>query len=241
MRSILVITRRELTSYFDSLIAYVVIILFLCLTGFFTWLWPNNIFYVGQASLVEFFEWAYWFLFFLIPAITMHTIAEEKGNGTIELLSTKAINDWQIVTGKYLSSLLLLVVALICTLPYYISISRLGSVDHGAIIGGYVGLILYSSAFISTGIFASSLTNNQIIALLLALGIQAIFALVFWLLGMFLTGTPGSIFNFLSARGHFDSMSRGVFDSRDVLYFLALTFVGLLLSQANLAKRNWRD
>lgn len=241
MNSIWVIAKRELASYFDSLMAYIIIVLFLLLTGYFTWLWPNNIFFQGQADLSIFFEVIYISLLFFIPAITMRTIAEEQGSGTLELLSTKAVNDWQIVIGKYVSCLLLIMIAFACTLPYYITVSQLGNIDHGAIWGGYLGLILYTSAFTSLGIFASSLTNNQIVAFLISIGFLLVFAYVIGFLGNSLPGIAGKILNSLSARTHYDAISRGLIDSRDLLYFLALTFLGLLFSQATLSRRNWRD
>lgn len=241
MDKIWIITRRELASFFDSLIAYVLIVIFLGLSGFFTWLFGNNVFMIGQASLQIFFEIAFWTLFFFIPALTMKMLAEETRSGTIELLSTKAISDWQIVTGKFLACLLLVGIALICTIPYYITVSKLGSVDHGAIIGGYIALLLLSAGYVSIGIFSSSLTNNQIVAFLVALLIGIFFQLLFDIMGYSLRGTVGSAFNYLSMRTHFDSLSRGVIDSRDLIYFGSVIFLGLSFSQAILSKRNWQS
>lgn len=241
MKSIWIIAKRELNAYFDSLMAYIIIILFLGLTGVFTWVSPGNVFFRGQAELSTFFEVVYLSLMFFIPAITMRTVAEEIGSGTLELLSTKAISDWQIVIGKYLSCLLLIVIALACTLPYYFTIARLGNADHSAILGGYFGLILYTSAFTSLGVFASSLTNNQIVALLIAIAFILTFTIVIGFLGSAIPGAIGNTLYYLSARTHYDAVSRGLIDSRDILYFLGLTFLGLLFSQAMLAKRNWRN
>ena len=184
MKKIRVITRRELASYFDSLVAYVMIILFLGMSGFFTWLFGNTIFLINQASLQVFFAISYWTLFFFIPAITMRSLAEETKSGTIELLSTKAVNDWEIILGKFSSALILIIIALFCTIPYYISVSMLGDVDHGATWGGYLGLILISAMYISIGIFASSITSNQIVAFLVALFIGLFFHILLfhWLL-----------------------------------------------------------
>ncbi|MGK7394531.1 MAG: ABC transporter permease subunit [Candidatus Cyclobacteriaceae bacterium M3_2C_046] len=240
MKSIWIITRRELASFFDSLIAYVMIILFLGLSGFFTWLFGSNVFLIGQADLQVFFSISYWTLFFFIPAITMRTLAEENRSGTIELLSTKAISDWQIVAGKFLSSLLLVGVALLCTIPYYITVSQLGQVDHGGVVGGYFGLLFLSAAYISIGLFSSSITNNQIVAFLLALFIGIFFHVLFDVMSTSFTGTMAEVFHYLSARTHFESLSRGVVDSRDLIYFLSIIFVGLLLSQTMLSKRNWQ-
>ncbi|MCZ6899958.1 MAG: ABC transporter permease subunit [Bacteroidetes bacterium] len=241
MKSIWIITRRELASFFDSLMAYVIIITFLGLSGFFTWLFGNNIFLINQADLRVFFGISFWTLFIFIPAITMRTLAEETKTGTIELLSTKPISDWEIVIGKFLSSLLLIVVALGCTLPYYFTVSYLGPVDHGSVIGGYMGLIFMSAAYISIGLFASSSTNNQVVAFLLALFIGIFFQILFDILAANFTGTSGNIFDFLSVRSHFDSMSRGVVDSRDLIYFLSIIFLGLLFSKTMLSKRNWQS
>ncbi len=241
MRSIWVLTKKELASFFDSLAAYVMIIMFLGLSGFFTWLSANNIFVIGQADLQVFFGISYWTLFFFIPAITMRTLSEEKRSGTIELLSTKAVTDWQIVTGKFLGSLLLVIVALAATLPYYITVSRLGNVDHGAIIGGYFGLMLMSAMYISVGIFASSLTGNQIVAFLLALLIGIFFHILFEIMASGSTGMIGGILDYLSVRTHFESLSRGVFDTRDLIYFASFILAGLVLSESMLSKRNWHD
>ncbi|MDP4680625.1 MAG: ABC transporter permease subunit [Cyclobacteriaceae bacterium] len=239
MNKIWIITKRELASFFDSLIAYVLIIIFLGLSGFFTWLFGNNVFMMNQASLQVFFGIAFWSLFFFIPAITMRMLAEETRAGTIELLSTKAISDWQIVVGKFLACLLLVLIALLCTLPYYITISQLGSADHGAIFGGYLGLLLLSAGYISIGIFASSITNNQIVAFLFALLIGIFFQLLFDVMGYTFRGNIGSIFNYLSMRTHFDSLSRGVVDLRDFVYFGSIIFGGLAFSQSMLSRRNW--
>jgi ABC-2 type transport system permease protein len=239
MKGIWVITKKELSSFFDSLIAYVMIIIFLGLSGFFTWLTGSNLFVIGQADLGVFFGISYWTLFFFIPAISMRTIAEEVRGGTIELLSTKAVSDWQIVLGKFLSCLLLVAVALACTLPYYFTVAQLGSVDHGGILGGYLGLLLLSAMYISIGIFASSLTNNQIVAFLITLFIGIFFHILFQLMAGTSTGPIGRILDYLSARTHFESLSRGVFDTRDLVYFGTAIFMGLLLAQTMLSKRNW--
>ncbi|MFY0686517.1 MAG: ABC transporter permease subunit [Cyclobacteriaceae bacterium] len=241
MNKVWIITKRELASFFDSLTAYVMIILFLGLSGLFTWIVGSNIFMMGQASLDVFFGIAFWSLFFFIPALTMKMIAEENRAGTIELLITKAVTDGQIVLGKFLACLVLVAIALVCTLPYYYTISQLGNIDDGAVIGGYLGLLFLSGAYISIGLFASSLTTNQIVAFLIALFIGIFFQLLFDVIGGTFAGTLGSIFNYLSLRAHFDSLSRGVIDSRDMIYFLSVIVLGLLLSQTMLSKRNWQS
>ncbi|MEQ8532134.1 MAG: ABC transporter permease [Imperialibacter sp.] len=241
MNKIWIIARRELASYFDSLIAYVMIIIFLGMSGFFTWLFGSNIFMINQASLQVFFGISFWTLFFFIPAITMRTLAEENKSGTIELLSTKAVSDFQIVVGKFLGCLLLVAIALLCTLPYYITVSQLGNVDHGGIIGGYLGLMLLSAAYIGIGLFASSTTSNQIVAFLMALFIGIFFQILFDVLGSSFRGIAGGVFYYLSMQTHFDSMSRGVIDSRDLIYFGSLIVISLMFSQAMLSRRNWQS
>jgi len=241
MNKVLIITKRELASFFDSLTAYVMIILFLGLSGLFTWIVGSNVFIMNQASLDVFFGIAFWSLFFFIPAITMRMIAEENKAGTIELLITKAVKDTQIVAGKFLACLILIAIGLIATLPYYFTISKLGNIDHGSVIGGYFALLLMSAAYIAIGLFASSLTTNQIVAFLLALFIGIFFHLLFDVIGSILSGTIGEIFSYLSIRTHFDSMSRGVIDSRDIIYFASIIILGLLAAQINLSKRNWKD
>lgn len=238
MKTIWIITKRELQTFFDSLIAYILLVVFLGISGFFTWLFGSDIFLVGQASLRSFFTIAYWTLFFFIPALTMRLLSEEKRSGTIELLLTKAITDRQIVAGKFLSTLLLIVIAMVLTLPYVITVASIGNMDTGGVICGYLGLILMSGAYISIGLFASSITQNQIVAFLIALFAGIFFHLIFDLLAGSATGITGQVFNMLSLRVHFESMSRGVLDSSDLIYFLSLIFLGLFLTEISLSKRN---
>jgi ABC-2 type transport system permease protein len=237
MRQIWSISKRELQSFFDSLMAYITLVAFLGFSGFFTWLYGADIFFVKQASLQSFFGIAYWTLFFFIPALTMRLFAEENRSGTIELLLTKPVNDWQVISGKFLSTLVLILIALLLTLPYYITVANLGPIDHGAVISGYLGLILMSAAYISIGIFTSSISNNQIIGYLLALFIGIFFQIIFSMLASNFSGFLGSLLNFLSISTHFDSVSRGVIDSKDIIYFLSIIFLGLILTEANLTKK----
>jgi len=237
MKEIWIITKHELQTTFDSLMAYIMIISFLGFSGFFTWFFGRDIFYVNQTSLSTFFNVAYWTLFFFIPALTMKLIAEEKKAGTMEMLLTKPITERQILWGKFLAILLLIIIALSLTLPYYITVWSLGSIDHGAVWSGYLGLILMSSAYISIGIFTSCLTNNQIVAFLLALLIGIFFHVIFGMIASNLTGSLGSVFNYMSLSNHFESISRGVIDSKDIIYFLSVIFLGLSISEAILLKR----
>jgi len=238
MRKIWIIALRELRSFFDSLTAYILVVVFLGLSGFFTWLSGSDIFLIGQASLQPFFSVAYWTLFFFTPALTMRMLAEENKSGTIELLLTKAVSDWDVILGKFLACLMLIGVALLLTLPYYISVWAMGPIDHGAVWCGYLGLILMSMSFIGIGLFASSITSNQIVAFLLSLFIGVFFLIIFNVLASGLTGFLGQLLSYLSLSTHFDSISRGVVDSRDVIFFLSVTVLGLILAEASLSKRN---
>ncbi len=234
----MIIAKREVNSFFDSLTAYVLITVFLGISGFFTWIYGSDIFFVGQASLQSFFSVAYWSLFFFIPALTMRSIAEEKRSGTLEMILSKPVSDFEFVTGKFIAVFELIVIALLFTLPYYITVSFLGPVDHGAVLCGYIGMLLMSAVLISIGIFASSLTSNQIVAFLLALFIGVFFLIIFDVLAANFTGSLGTFFSYLSLSSHYESMSRGVIDSRDVIYFLSLTFLFLFSATMVLSKRN---
>jgi ABC-2 type transport system permease protein len=238
MTTIWIITKRELNSFFDSLIAFIMLILFLGFSGFFTWISSSDIFLVGQANLRSFFSIAYWTLFFFIPALTMRLIAEEKKTGTIEMLLTKAVTDRQVILGKYLATLILIIIALLFTLPYVITISKIGNLDTGGTICGYLALILISAAYTSIGIFTSSITNNQIVAFLSALFIGLFFHIIFAVIASTMTGILGQVINSLSVTTHFESLSRGVVDTKDLIYFGSIIFMGLFLSEVSLSKRN---
>jgi ABC-2 type transport system permease protein len=239
MRAVWIIAKRELDSFFDSLIAYILLTLFLGLSGFFTWMsGQGDIFLVGQTTLRGFFGVAYWSLFFFIPALTMRLLAEEKKTGTIELLLTKAVTDRQVVLGKFLGALGLVSVALLFTLPYVITLANIGNLDQGEVISGYAALFLMSASYVAIGLFCSSITNNQIVALLLSLFIGLFFHLLFDVLANSFTGIVGVVLSYLSVSSHYDSISRGVLDSRDLIYFASVIGIGLLLSELSLTKRN---
>lgn len=238
MSKIWLIAVKELRTFFDSLTAYILLVVFLGLSGFFTWMYGSDVFFTNQASLQPFFGVAYWTLFFFIPALTMKMIAEENSSGTIELLLTKAITDWEVIIGKFLACLMLILIALLLTLPYYISIAAMGPIDTGATICGYLGLILMSMVYISIGIFASSITKNQIVAFLLSLFIGVFFLIIFSVLSNNFTGFLGQLFSYLDLSTHFDSISRGVVDTKDIIYFLSITVLGLILAETSLSKRN---
>jgi ABC-2 type transport system permease protein len=238
MRAVLIICKKELRSFFDSLIAYILLVLFLGFSGFFTWMYGSDIFLVGQTTLRGFFSVAYWSLFFFIPALTMRLLAEEKKTGTIELLLTKAVTDRQVVLGKFLGTLSLVAIALLFTLPYVLTLANIGNLDQGEIVCGYFALLLMSGAYTSIGLFTSSFTNNQIVAFLSAVFIGLFFHLIFEVLASNFTGFMSELFSTLSLSTHYDSISRGVLDSRDLIYFVSIMAVGLLLAELSLTKRN---
>jgi ABC-2 type transport system permease protein len=238
MKQSWIIARKELQTFFDSLVAYILLVAFLGFSGFFTWLYGSDVFFVKQASLQAFFGIAYWTLFFFIPALTMKMLAEENKTGTIELLLTKPITNWQVLWGKFMACFLLIFFALLCTLPYYITIVNLGKIDSGVVLCGYLGLMFMSAAYIGIGLFASSITNNQIVAFLIALFIGIFFQVLFGMFAPNMNGVGGEIMNYLSLSSHFEAMERGVIDTRDLVYFGSIIFLALMMAQSSLVKRH---
>ncbi len=238
--------RKELISFLGSIIGYMVFCVFLATMGLFLWIFPNemNVFESGYASLQSLFFLAPWILMFLIPAVTMRSFADEKKLGTIELLLTKPLSDAQIVLSKFLASLSLVVIAILPTVVYYYSVYQLGNpignIDSGAFWGSFVGLIFLSSAYCAIGIFASSISENQIVSFILAL-----FLCFFWYIGFSSISSLnwlGPIDHLLINLGmeeHFTSLGRGVIDSRDVLYFLSVATLFLIFSTTKLGSRRW--
>jgi ABC-2 type transport system permease protein len=241
MTIIWILAKKELKSFFDSLLAYIMIIAFLVFTGLFTWLLGQTIFLMKQASLQSFFSVAYWALFIFIPALTMKLIAEEKSSGTLELILTKPVSNFQLIAGKFLAVFILVALSLVLTLPYYITVASIGPIDHGATILGYLGLLLMSAAYISIGLFASSLTGNQIVSFLMALFIGIFFHLIFGIISRYFPGFIGNVLNYLSVSTHYESITRGVIDSKDLIYFLSVIVLGLFGADMVIAKRNMSD
>ena len=229
------IALREIKSFFGSPIGYLVIAIFLLLNGLFLWVFDGeyNILQSGFADLSPFFTLAPWILIFLIPAVTMRSFSDEKKQGTIELLLTKPLSIWQIVNGKFLGSLLLIVIALLPTLVYVYVIYSLGlpegNIDLGSTIGSYFGLLFLVASYTSIGIFTSTLSENQIVAFLLSVFIC--FAIYYGFEGVstYVKGFEENIAK-TGMDYHFKSMSLGVIDTRDVLYFLSITYLFLSLT-----------
>ncbi len=240
-----VIFKKEIRSFLGSFIAYIVIGVFLLLTGLFLWMIKgNNIFDLGVASLQVMFEVAPFILIFLVSAITMRSISEEKRLGTLEILTTKPIHDVQIIVGKFLASVTLIIIAIIPTLFYYYAIHQLaspiGNIDTGATMGSYIGLILLAACYASVGMFSSSLTDNQIVALITSMLLNFFFFGVLGMLGdiSWLTNIGKSL-EWFGLEFHYDSISRGVIDTRDVIYFLGFIFIFLGLTKIVFESRKW--
>ena len=241
----LALLRKEINSFFGSVTGYVVLIVFLSATGIIMWVLPGtdlNVLENGYATMDSLFIMAPWLFLFLIPAITMKMFSEELKSGTIELLLTKPVTEMQIVTAKYAAGLVLVLFAILPTLVYYLCIyliaSPAGNVDSAGIAGSYLGLLFLCSGFVSIGVFCSSLSGNQIVAFILAVILSYFFLSGFELLST-VTGTSW-LANLLSQAGifaHYESLSRGVIDSRDLVYFASLTLLFLFLTHFMIERR----
>lgn len=238
------IFKKEINSFFASPIGYLVIAVFLLLNGLFLWLFKGdfNILDNGFADLSSFFLLSPWIFIFLIPAITMRSFSDEKKQGTIELLLTKPISHLQIVLGKYFGALILVIIAIIPTLLYVYSISKLGNpegnLDIGSIMGSYVGLLFLAASYVAIGIFASTLSDNQIVAFIIA--VFLCFFFYFGFEGLANYKLFGDVFYIekLGMDFHFKSMERGVLDTRDLLYFLSITIFFIVLTKLNIKKQS---
>lgn len=229
MKSILL---REIKSFFGSPIGYLVIAIFLLMNGLFLWVFEGdfNIPNSGFADLSPFFTLAPWILIFLIPAVTMRSFSDEKKQGTIELLFTKPLSLWQIVNGKFFGAFLLILIAIIPTLIYVFVLSSLGNpegnLDFGSTLGSYFGLLFLIGAYTSIGIFTSTLSENQIVAFIISVFLCFVFYFGFDGISSF-AGSFDLLVSSLGMDYHFKSMSRGVLDTRDILYFVSITVVFL--------------
>jgi ABC-2 type transport system permease protein len=237
------IFRKELSAFFSNAAGYIVIGIFLLLTGLFLWVIPGeyNILDNGYANLDSLFVLSPWLFLFLCPAVSMRLLAEEKQTGTWELLITKPLGGWQLVLGKYLAGWVLVVLALLPAMLYYASVSCLaepvGNVDSGAFWGSFTGLALLAAVYIAIGAFASSLSKNQVVAFILSLTLCFLLYYGFDLFASFFSG--GQAIQTLRQFGiyeHYKSMSRGVLDSRDLAYFFLVVFVFLSLTRWKIKK-----
>jgi len=235
MKKVIPIFRREIFAYFFSPMAYIVISVFLLLTG---WFFTSELFLADDSSLRSVFSIIPFIFIFFAPAITMRLLSEERKSGTIELLVTMPLTDLEIVLGKYLAGLGLLVVALFFTLPYALTIIVLGRPDIGMLVTGYLGLVLMGASYISVGVFASTISKNQVVSFIIAFMI----IFILFLLNKFLPVMPSylvPLLQYLSIDYHFTNVSRGVIDTRDIVYYLSLIVFMLSLAKLSLESRKW--
>jgi ABC-2 type transport system permease protein len=237
------VCKKEFRQFFSSLTGYIAIIVFLLLNGLMLFVFPDtNVLDFGFATLDKFFELAPWVLLLLVPAITMRSISEEFKSGTYEILQTKPISRWQLILGKYLGALLVVWIALLPTLVYIISIQQLsaeGGMDMGATIGSYIGLFFLASVFTAIGICCSSFTSNAVVAFILSAFACFILYSGFNAISRIPALEAGADYyvEMLGIDFHYRSISRGVIDSRDVIYFLSMIGIFLLITHRNLVKR----
>jgi ABC-2 type transport system permease protein len=236
MSNVFAIARREFSSYFNSPIAYIVVTVYLILSGalFFTELFLNQ-----QADMRGFFSLAPMLFFIITPFLTMRLLAEERAQGTLELMLTMPITDWEVVIGKYLATVGLIGVLLVLTLAFPISVASMGPLDKGATVAGYIGMLLMCGTYAAIGLMASSFTKNQIVAALIALFIG--FGL--FIVGQLVQVLPPAIAplaNAISIHTRFQNIARGVLDFRDLVYYLSMIGGCLLIAQTTLDSRRWR-
>lgn len=238
--------RREINSFFSSLTGYVVIVVFLVMNGLFLWVFPGefNVIASGYASLDSMFILAPWLFLFLVPAVTMRLFSDEKRLGTLELLFVRPLTDLQIIGAKFFAGLALVILSLLPTLVYFVSIylmgNPVGNMDVGGFWGSFIGLFFLASVYVSIGLFTSTISDNQIVSFILGVLICFLVFLGFdYLAGL---GLSGGFQNFVEGLGishHYNSMARGVLDTRDVIYFLSVIAIFTLFSKIVLESRKW--
>ena len=236
------ICKKELRQFFSSLTGYIAIIVFLLVNGLVLFVLRNNILENGYATLESFFSFAPWILLFLVSAITMRSFSDEFRGGTFELLQTRPLSSWQIVTGKFSGSLIVALIALSPTLIYYFTINHLAAtsgIDSGAAAGSYLGLVLLTALFTDMGVCISSFTSNSVVAFIITLIACILFYYGFTAISELPVFKNGSDYyiEMLGIDFHYQSISRGVIDTRDIVYFLSLIVFFLLLTRQNLGKR----
>jgi ABC-2 type transport system permease protein len=242
----LTLLRKEISSFLSSLIGYIVITVFLVINGLFLWVFEGdfNILKFGYANLDGLFMIAPFVFLFLVPAITMRSFAEEKRTGTIELILTKPLTEFKIVMAKFLAGLILVVFSLLPTLIYVFSVYQLGmpkgNLDLGGIWGSYIGLLFLAASFVSIGMFASTLSENQIVSFIIAVFLCGFIYIGFdFIYNLDLFGKVDLLIKSLGINEHYTSMSRGVLDTRDMLYFLGIIALFILLSRFSIERRKW--
>ncbi|MCH8329806.1 MAG: gliding motility-associated ABC transporter permease subunit GldF [Bacteroidetes bacterium] len=240
------IFHKEIITFFSSLIGYITIMVFLVVTGMFIWVFPEtNLLDHGFSNLDGFFTLAPWIFIFLIPAVTMRLFSEEKKTGTIEILVTQPLTDLNIILGKYLAAMFLVIFSLLPTLIYFFTIYMLGNpvgnLDTGATWGSYIGLLLLGSGFVAIGLFSSSITDNQIVAFITGMFLCFFFYIVFDYLSELeiFWGNLDIVIQQIGINAHYTSISRGVLDSRDVVYFLSLSIGFIMITKTVMESRKW--
>jgi ABC-2 type transport system permease protein len=238
--------KKEINGFLNSLIGYIVIIVFLLMVGLFMWVFPMqfNLLDFGYANVDGLFILGPFVFLFLIPAITMRSFAEEKRSGTIELLMTQPLTDLQVILAKFMAGVVLVLFALVPTLIYYVSIYLLGlptgNIDSGAFWGSFIGLILLGACFVSIGIFASALSDNQIVSFIIAVFLSFLLYMGFEFIYSFVvSGEIGLLIQSLGISAHYSSISRGVVDTRDLVYFFSVMGLFVLMSKLVLESRKW--
>jgi ABC-2 type transport system permease protein len=236
MNAALTIAKREIRTYFNSPIAYIVVTVFMLLAGY---LFFGSLFIERQAELRAYFNLMPLLLSFIVPAMAMRLIAEEKGSGSLEMLITMPVRDWQVVVGKFLGGMTLLATLVGLTIFYAVTVALVGPLDRGPAIGGYLGVLLMGGAYMAIGVMASTFTRNQIVAFIIAFAIS--FALfLFYRLVQFVPEPLQPLLAYLSIESHFEAISRGVIDSRDVVYYLSVMVVSLVIATVSLESRKWK-
>jgi ABC-2 type transport system permease protein len=234
--TVFTIAKRELGAYFKSPIAYIVLTVFVGLTGY---IFFDSFFALGDASMGTFFGNMPFILLFFGPALSMRLLAEERGSGTIELLLTMPVRDWEVVVGKYLAAVGLLAVGLLLTVPFAITVGKLGPLDTGPVIGGYLATLFLGGTYLAIGLLASAMTRNQIVAFIVGLAI----CFILFLMARAIDAVPesiGKVLEYMSPKFHFDGVARGVVELRNLIYYVSVIGVVLLVTVQVLESRKWR-
>ena len=241
-----ILLKKEISGFLNSVLGYVVISVFLLVNGLFLWVFPleSNILDFGYANIDGLFLIAPFVFLFLIPAITMRFFAEEKKTGTIELLMTRPLTDLQVILAKYFAAFILVFISILPTLIYYFSVYQLGfpkgNIDSGGMWGSYIGLIFLGGSFVAIGLFASSLTDNQIISFIIAVVLSGFIYIGFeFIYSLDLFGNIDLLVKTLGISAHYTAMSRGVIDTRDVIYFMSVIVLFLLFTKLSVESRKW--
>jgi ABC-2 type transport system permease protein len=236
MNAATTIAKREIRTFFNSPVAYLVVTVFMLISGY---LFFSQLFLEKSADMRQYFGVTPLLFSFIVPALTMRLLAEEKGSGTLELLITMPVRDWEVVLGKFLAGLAMVATIVGMTFVYAITVMMLGPIDKGAAFTGYLGLLLLGGSYAAIGVMASSFTRNQIVAFILAFAIS--FAL--FLAGKVVQIAPEwlkPVLAFISTDVHFESLAKGVMDTRDILYYVSLMVVSLVIATASLESRKWK-